>query len=37
MFKASLFEFNLILSKILQVKNIPALHCKHAYSGREWT
>ena len=33
-FKASLFEWNFVLFKILQIKNIPALHCKHAYSRR---
>ena len=35
-FKASLFEFDFILFKIKQIKNIPTLHCKHAYSCREW-
>ena len=35
-FKASLFEWNFVLFKILQTENIPALHCKRAYSRREW-
>ena len=30
-FKASLFEWNFVLFKFLQIKNIPVLHCK-----REW-
>ena len=25
-----------VLFKILQIKNIPALHCKSAYCRREW-
>ena len=32
----SLFEWNFVLFKILQVKNIPALHCKRAYFRRGW-
>ena len=35
-FKASLFEWNFVLFKILQVKNIPALHHKRAYFRRGW-
>ena len=35
-FKASLFEWNFVLFKILQVKNIPALHYKRAYFRRGW-
>ena len=35
-FKASLFEWNFVLFKFLQIKNILALHCKHAYFRREW-
>ena len=34
-FKASLFEWNFVLFKILQIKNIPALHCKCASSRCE--
>ena len=33
---ASLLEWNFVLFKLLQIKNIPALHCKRAYSRREW-
>ena len=35
-FKASLIEWNFVLFKFLRIKNIPALHCKRAYSRREW-
>ena len=30
------FEWNFVLFKILQVKNIPALHYKRAYFRRGW-
>ena len=35
-FKASLFQWNFVLFKILQINNIPVLYCKHAYSRCGW-